>query len=301
MRIAITGATGFIGSNLSIALEKNHQVIKISRQSGAWNPDKKSYNPELFKNLDAVIHLAGEGIANKLWSKKQKEILYKSRVDATNFLCQILKDSPPKVFICSSGIGYYGSRADETLDESSTNGKGFLAELSRDWEAAADTLATGNIAASTLKETRTIKLRLGMVLAKDGGALKKMLLPFKLGIGGRIGSGNQYISWVSLEDVISAIQFCINNDSISGPINLCAPNPETNQSFSKKLASALSRPCIFPLPGFVVKLIFGEMGEELLLSSTRARPEKLLRAGFKFQYENLEEVFRSPCRDVSRV
>ena len=281
MRIAITGSSGLIGSALKKHLSKKYEVIEISRSNNAWNPAKNEYNKELFKGLDAVVNLAGAGIADKRWSEQRKKELISSRVNSTKFLVGILKNNPPKVLISASGIGYYGVDDKQEFIEEDKQGNTFLAKLSDSWEKEANKL-----------NTRVANIRIGMVLSKKGGALKKMLLPFSLGLGGKVGSGNQYISWVSIEDCVNAIEFLITNPKAQGPVNLCSENPVTNKEFSLALAKSLKRPCIFPLPEFIAKLIFGEMGEELLLGSTRAIPKKLLDLGFNFKHKKIEEAFK---------
>ena len=279
MRIAITGSSGLIGTALKQKLSNQHEVIEISRSNNAWNPAKKEYNKELFKNLDAVVNLAGAGIADKRWSESRKKELIESRVNSTRFLVDILKNSPPKVLISASGIGYYGIDNKKEFIESDKQGETFLAQLSGKWEEEANKLSA-----------RVVNIRIGMVLSKKGGALKKMLFPFSMGLGGRVGSGKQYISWVSIEDCINAIEFLINNEQAKGAFNLCSENSVTNQEFSLALAKSLNRPCIFPLPEFVAKLVFGEMGEELLLGSTRATPSKLANLGFDFKHKRIEQA-----------
>ncbi len=281
MKIAITGSSGLIGTALKQKLSSQHEVIEISRSNNAWNPAKKEYNKEFFENLDAVVNLAGAGIADKRWNESRKEELINSRVNSTRFLVDILKNNPPKVLISASGIGYYGIDKNKEFTESDKQGKTFLAKLSGKWEEEANKLST-----------RVVNIRIGMVLSKKGGALKKMLLPFSFGLGGRVGSGNQYISWISIKDCINAIEFLISNEQAKGAVNLCSENAVTNQEFSLALAKSLNRPCIFPLPEFIVKLIFGEMGEELLLASTRATPKMLSSLGFDFKHKKIEQAFK---------
>jgi len=282
MRIAITGSSGLIGTALRQKLKIEHEVIEISRSNEAWDPAKGKYNTELFRDLDVVVNLAGAGIADRRWSEARKEELISSRVNSTKFLTKILKDNPPKVLISASGIGYYGVDDEKEFIESDENGHTFLAKLSKDWEDA-----------SNILDTRVVNIRLGMVLSKKGGALKKMLLPFSLGLGGKIGDGKQYISWISINDCIRAIEFSINNNFAKGALNLCSPKPVNNQKFSLALAKSLNRLCIFPLPKFVVKILFGEMGEELLLGSTKAIPKKLNDLGFNFEQEDIEQAFKA--------
>lgn len=293
MRIAISGSSGLIGSALVKEFTaQGHSVIrlvrnktKITEQEIFFDLENGLVEQEKLENLAAVIHLAGEGIANKTWSKKQKEKLALSRILGTRTLIGAINNLkyPPQLVITASAIGYYGNRDEEELDESSSKGLGFLAELAQNWENEANNLN---------KNIRLINLRFGLVLSKKGGALKKMLLPFKFGLGGKLGSGKQYMSWVAIEDVVSAFSFFLENKSISGPVNLVSPNPVTNAIFTKNLANALKRPSFFHVPAWALKLFLGEMADELLLSSQRVVPKKLLNAGFKFKHDLLDRYLK---------
>jgi len=249
----------------------------------AWQPDDPQLNAEAVEGLDAMVHLAGENITKHRWNESFKQQIIESRVDATHFLSEQLAslDSPPKVFISASGVGFYGDRGDEIIDESAERGDGFLAHVAEEWEAAAEPLV--------LRGVRTAFARFGMVLGTGGGAIPKMLIPFRLGLGGKIGSGRQFVSWIDVVDAACALWHIIIKDSLHGPINITSPSPVRNQRLAKSLASTIHRPAIIPAERHAVKLLLGEMAEELLLSSQRAIPHKLLDAGFNFQYPEIEE------------
>jgi uncharacterized protein (TIGR01777 family) len=293
MKILVTGASGLIGSTLVLSLEKNnHEVYKLVRARAnllvheiAWDPQQGIINPSLLEGLDAVVHLAGENIMGR-WSEAKKARIRNSRVKGTQLLCRslCLLRRPPPVVVCASAIGYYGNRKDEVLTEQSTKGAGFLADVCEEWEEATRPAAEKGI--------RIINLRIGMVLSARGGALKQMLPIFKLGLGGRMGSGDQYVSWIAIDDLVRIIEYAINQESLAGPLNAAAPYPVTNQELAKTLGHILHRPAFFLMPACVVKLIFGELGEETLLSSQRVKPQKLEETGFKFDYPHLEEALR---------
>lgn len=298
MRILMTGSSGLIGKELSAYLRtEGHEVIGLSRQSHnqtntvQWDltQPKPTYAEALLdgRPLDAVIHLAGEGIAEKRWSSGQKQKLIESRVQATENLIAGLAQLglKPRVFISASGVGFYGDAQDFVLTESTAKGQGFLAELAERWEAAAQQ-------AEKVFSARAVQLRMSTVITPRGGALKKMLLPFQMGVGGRLGHGRQWMSWVALDDVLYAIAFILNQESVSGPVNLVSPEPVTNLEFTKTLAGVLGRPAVFPAPSFALRLALGEMADELLLCSQRAVPQALLNAGFKFRYAHLDEALR---------
>jgi len=291
MKIAITGATGLIGNSLSeYLISKDHDIIKLSRSKNKekgfvyWNYKSKEIEIDRLEGVDVVIHLAGENIAG-FWTNKKKREIKDSRVKGTNFLVNsILKlKNKPRDFICASAIGIYGNRGDETLDEQSSYGQGFLAELAKNWENESHVLKQQNI--------RVVNLRMGLVLSKEGGALKTMLKPFKMGLGGKLGSGKQYMSWIMLEDVIRSIEFIINNKDISGPVNVVAPSPVTNEEFTKKLGKAVCRPTFFTVPSLLLKTLVPDMAE-MILSSTRAIPKKLLDSGYNFSYPDLDGSFK---------
>jgi uncharacterized protein (TIGR01777 family) len=245
----------------------------------AWDPEAP-LAPQAVSGFDAVIHLAGESIFGR-WTASKKAKIRRSRVAGTSNLAQALAqaEEKPKVFVCGSAIGYYGNRGDEPLSEESAPGTGFLAEVCQEWEEATTPAVQADI--------RTAHLRTGVVLSAKGGALGAMLLPFKLGLGGRIGDGRQWMSWIDIRDMVGAIHHVLKNDLIQGPVNMVAPKPVTNAEFARTLASVLSRPAIFPMPAFAAKLIFGEMGEELLLGSQKVEPGKLISSGYPFRYREL--------------
>lgn len=279
MHAMISGSSGLIGKALSNSLiNDGHIVTSLPRTFE---------DPIDFSNVDAVIHLAGENIAAGRWTTEKKKRIELSRVKGTAQLAQQIVncDSPPTVFICASAIGYYGDRSGERLDENATAGSGFLPEVCKKWEAATKPVETAGI--------RTIQIRTGIVLSSEGGALKQMLTPFKLGGGGIMGSGNQYMSWISLDDEISIIRYLIENPSMSGPVNLVSPNPVTNKEFTKTLGRILRRPTILPMPAFAARILFGEMADALLLSSSRVYPNKLIKSGYEFKAPTLEGALRS--------
>ena len=288
MRILISGASGFIGGALVPSLESSGaQITRLSRsESGAntktipWDP-AKAIAPEAVSGFDAVIHLAGESIVGR-WTTSKKEKIRNSRVVGTRNLAQALAHAKnkPKVFICSSAIGYYGDRGGEVLNEGSNPGTGFLPDVCREWEAATQPASDGGI--------RTVQIRTGIALSSKGGALAKMLTPFKMGVGGRIGNGRQWMSWIDIEDMIGAILHVLNTETLRGPVNMVAPKPVTNADFTKTLAAVLSRPAFFPMPAFAVKLAFGEMGETVLLGSQRVEPAQLVRSGYAFRFTDLQ-------------
>lgn len=290
MKILISGSTGLVGSALIPALKKkHHQITRLVRQPGwtgdeeiLWTPLKNQLDENKIEGFDAVVHLAGENIAEGRWTESKKKAIRDSRVDTTNLLVgSILKlKSPPKTFICASAIGYYGDRKVTPLNEDASPGSGFLPRVCQDWENETTPLKDKNI--------RVINLRLGVILTPKGGALAKMLLPFKLGVGGKIGPGNQFMSWVSLADVVGIILHTLTNEELSGPVNTVSPIPVTNIEFTKALGRALKRPTIFPMPAFAARLAFGEMADALLLASTRVEPEKLKKSGYTYIHPNID-------------
>lgn len=279
MKILLSGSSGLIGSYLKERFESdNHVVISLPRTYE---------DPIDFSGVKAVIHLAGESIATGRWTKEKKKKIENSRVSGTRQLSEQIRDSAskPDVFICASAIGYYGDRGNEILDEASAAGEGFLAEVCKKWESAATIAETAGI--------RTIRMRTGIVLSSTGGALKRMLPPFKLGAGGRLGTGRQYMSWISLEDMIAIIRYLVEDSTLSGPINLVSPNPVTNKEFTMTLGSVLNRPTFMPIPSLAAKMLFGEMADALLLASARVMPTKLIDAGYEFKYPTLRPALES--------
>lgn len=294
MKIAVTGATGLIGSALSERLhQQGHEILAITRQKNLpspfttvyWNPERQELDASVLEGIDGVVHLAGETIAER-WSAKKKELIRSSRVEGTKLLVKGLKSlsKRPPVLVNSSAIGFYGSRGDEELDEQSAPGTGFLAEVCQAWEAE-------SVRAEELG-MRVVTLRTGIVLSIKGGALAKMLFPFKLGLGGPIGSGTQWMSWVHIDDVVGGFHFALHQPEFSGVANLTAPQPARNAEFTKALGQALSRPAFLPAPGFALKLVFGEMAQDLLLEGQKVLPRRLEQAGYKFQYPGLDEAIQ---------
>lgn len=285
-RIAISGSSGLIGSVLVASFEsRRNQVTRVVRrlpQSSnelQWDP-MREIPPQLVSGFDVVVHLSGESVAGR-WTEAKKRIIRDSRIVSTQKLSQALSqaEKKPAVFICASAIGYYGNRGDEILTEGSPSGSGFLAEVSREWESVTAPAADAGI--------RTVNLRIGIVLSRNGGALKQMLLPFRLGLGGRVGSGRQWWSWIHIDDFVTVVQQIADNLSLNGPVNMTAPNPVTSADFTKTLAKTLKRPAVLPLPAFAAKLAFGEFAEEGFLASARVEPKKLIESGFKFRYSEL--------------
>ena len=289
MNILVTGATGLIGAELAPFLIKNkHRVIRMVRKTQAaadevqWNPVTQTLDMEALEGVDAVVHLAGENIATGRWTAGKKRRIRESRIQGTRFLAQSLARlfDPPKLFISVSAIGYYGNRGEEQLDEESDPGTGFLPELCAEWEAAT--------APAVMRGIRVVIPRIGMVLNTRGGALARMLPIFRLGIGGRIGSGRQYMSWITIEDLVGIIDHAIRNESLNGPVNAVTPNPVTNQEFSTTLGRVLSKPVPFTLPALAARIAFGQMADELLLASARVIPVRLNDTGYKFKLPQLE-------------
>ena len=292
MNLLITGGTGFIGSALCFRLLKDkHDIVILSRHPDAVKaPVTAISDLEQLKSdtvFDVVINLAGEPIANKRWSDQQKQRISSSRIETTQKLIAYFKtiEHKPKLFISGSAIGYYGtSETNDIVDETGSGDDSFSSQLCQQWEATA-------LQAQALG-IRTCLLRTGIVLGKGGGALSKMLPPFKMCLGGKIGHGKQWMPWIHLNDLIGIILYCIDHDRLKGAINGTSPNPVTNQVFTKTLGKVLKRPTIFPMPAVVVKLLMGQMGEELLLAGKKVLPIKVLDAGYKFQYEELEEALK---------
>ena len=293
MNILITGSSGLVGTHLGKVMEaEGHNIIRMLRsapdgQPFCWLPDKGVINYDDSVDIDAVINLAGESIADGRWSEERKRRILDSRVSGTRLLAETLakQKSKPKVFISGSAIGFYGETGASIVDEDSKQGTGYLAEVAELWEHAAKPAADAGI--------RTVNIRTGVVLSPDGGMLQKLLLPFKMGLGGIVGNGQQYISWVSINDMAGMIQFLLENDTISGAINLVSKQPVTNYTFTKTLGSVLKRPTIFPLPGCVARVVFGEMADALLLSSIRVQPKRLIEEGYNFIDTDLEKTLRS--------
>jgi len=252
----------------------------------SWDAAAGLVDTSAIEGADAVVHLAGENIAGGRWTDEKKRKIRESRVRGTELIAKTVAgcENPPKVLATASAVGWYGNRYGEVMREYAAAGEGFLADVCKEWESAAD-LAKDR--------TRVVKMRIGVILSREGGALKRMLLPFKLGVGGKLGSGDQYMSWITLDDVVVAIVHCLERDVLKGPVNLTAPNPVTNQTFTKTLGKVLVRPTILPMPGFAARLAFGEMAQELLLQGQRVIPERLQQTGFRFQHPHLEGALRA--------
>lgn len=297
MKILITGATGLIGTALQKSLRaKGHELLLASRRPPKdnsyvqWDVESGFAEPDRLEGIDAVVHLAGENISALRWTDEKKKAIRDSRVLGTRSIVDTISDlkQRPKVLIAASAIGFYGDRGDEELTETSKPGKNFLAEVSREWEAEARRAEDSGV--------RTVLLRTGIVLSKDGGALATMLTPFKFGLGGVIGDGKQWMSWISLEDHIEAINFALENENIRGAVNSVSPHPVTNQEFTKVMGDVLYRPTFIPVPEFAVHLAFGEMGEALLLDSMKVMPKRLLDAGFKFKFPDLKKAIENAVK-----
>jgi uncharacterized protein (TIGR01777 family) len=294
MIVAVTGSTGLIGNALVSALEADgHLVRRVVRRPARvedheirWDPAAGTIDAVELSGVDAIVHLAGANVAGRRWTAVYKAQIRESRVLGTRLLCKTIAGmmTKPAVFVSASAVGYYGNRGEEQVDESSPPGSGFLAEVCQQWES--------ETAAARDAGVRVINLRFGVVLSRDGGALAQMLTPFKMGVGGVIGSGRQYISWITIEDAVRVIEFALLAAALTGPVNAVAPNPVTNRQFTEALGRVVGRPTILPMPAFAARVAFGEMADEMLLSGVRAQPHALENAGFAFQHPQLEAALR---------
>jgi uncharacterized protein len=307
MRILISGSTGFLGTALLEALERDHHEVaglvrpetaqgrawSDSRQIVSWNPIAGKFDAAAAEGADALIHLAGASIAGGRWNAARKNLLRTSRIDATRHLIGALSklQRPPRVIVGASAIGYYGSRGDEILTEESAPGNDFLSAACREWEA--------ETARGTGFGARVVRLRFGIILAAHGGALPQMMTPFKLGAGGRLGTGRQWMSWLTLEEAVRIIQFALTKNDLTGPVNTVTPNPVQNAEFTRVLAKALRRPALFPAPAFALRLALGEMADALLLVSQKVMPVKLVSSGYKFLQVELEDALKLALRKKS--
>lgn len=293
MRIVVSGSSGFIGSPLVVALGRaGHRVTRLIRtprglaDEVVWDPARGIQHPAVLEGVDAVVHLAGESVAGGRWTAERKRRIRDSRVQGTRRLCEGVSalSSPPRALVCASAIGYYGDRGEEVLTEDSSRGGGFLAEVCEAWEQAA--------APAIRRGVRVVYARFGVVLSPAGGALAKLLPLFQLGVGGPLGNGRQYMSWVALDDVIGSLRFALETDRLRGPMNVVAPTPITNRDFTKALGRAVRRPAVCPAPAFMLRLLLGEFADETLLASARVVPATLQACGYRFQYPELDGALR---------
>ncbi len=294
MKILVSGASGLIGSALvPVLTASGHDVIRLVRSQPAageaavrWDPEAGTLDAAGLEGLDAVVHLAGENLAEGRWTAEKKRRIRESRVKGTRLLCEALAGlaRPPRVLVSASAVGYYGDRGDELLTKESPPGSGFLAAVARDWEAAAEPARRAGI--------RVVHPRMGPVLTPAGGVLAKMLPPFQAGLGGRVGSGRQYVSWIAVDDLLDAMLHLLATEALRGPVNMVAPRPVTNAEFAATLGRVLGRPAVLAVPAFAARLALGEMADEVLLASARVTPVRLAASGYRFRYPELEGALR---------
>jgi len=294
MRVLLSGSSGLAGSALIPVLTGGgHQVVRLVRSEPRdavsevrWDPQAGDIDAAGLKGVEAAVHLAGESIAAGRWTAAKRARILESRVKGTRLLAEALAglEQRPKVLVSASAVGYYGDRGEETLTEESGSGSAFLSEVCRQWENATEPAVAAGI--------RVVNLRFGVMLSAIGGALPRLLTPFRLGVGGRLGSGSQYMSWIAIDDVIAAILHVLTTEALRGPVNAVAPQSVTNREFTKTIGRVLGRPTVFPLPAFAARLAFGQMADELLLCSQRVEPAKLLASGYQFRFPELEAALR---------
>jgi hypothetical protein len=294
MRVLLSGSSGLVGSALIPALVSGgHEVVCLVRSQPRdeasevrWDPQAGEIDGVGLKGVDAAVHLAGESIAAGRWTAARKDRILESRVRGTRLLAEALAglEQRPAVLVSASAVGYYGDRGEETLTEESDSGSAFLSEVCRQWEAATGPAADAGM--------RVVNLRSGVMLSTAGGALPRLLTPFRLGVGGTLGSGKQFMSWIAIDDVVGAILHVLTTETLRGPVNAVAPQARTNREFTKTLGRVLRRPTLLPMPAFAARLAFGQMADELLLCSQRAEPAKLVASGYKFRFPELEGALR---------
>jgi len=292
MKVLIAGASGLVGSALIPPLNADGaEVTRLVRSTPKpreieWHPNQDAMDAARLEGFDAIINLAGENVAGGRWTEDQKRKIHDSRVNGTHLLSEAMAKlaKPPHAFLCASATGFYGDREDEVLDEHSDSGGGFLAGVCREWEKATEPAVAAGV--------RVVNLRFGVILSREGGMLSKLLTPFKMGMGGKVGSGKQFISWVAIDDVTSAIKLALSDETFRGPVNVVSPNPVTNEAFTKTLGHVLSRPTALAMPAFAARLAFGEMADETLLASQYVVPKRLSDAGYEFKYPELEGALR---------
>jgi len=292
MKVLIAGASGLVGSALIPPLKADGaEVTRLVRSTPKpgeieWHPNQDAMDAARLEGFDAIINLAGENVAGGRWTEDQKRKIHDSRVNGTHLLSEAMAKlaKPPHAFLCASATGFYGDREDEVLDEHSDSGGGFLAGVCREWEKATEPAVAAGV--------RVVNLRFGVILSREGGMLSKLLTPFKMGMGGKVGSGKQFISWVAIDDVTSAIKLALSDETFRGPVNVVSPNPVTNEVFTKTLGHVLSRPTALAMPAFAARLAFGEMADEMLLASQYVVPKRLMDAGYEFKYPELEGALR---------
>jgi len=296
MRIAVTGSSGLVGRALTeYLLREEHEVVRLVRRASSadyevqWDPAGGELDPaqlERLEGLDAVVHLAGEGIATGRWTAGKMERIRSSRVQGTGVLCEALArlEQKPATLVCASAIGFYGDRMHEKLTEDTPRGTGYLADVCADWEAACDPAREAGI--------RVVNLRIGMVLDAHGGALATMLIPFKLGVGGNMGNGRQFWSWIILADLVSAIEHCLSTPTLAGPVNATSPHAVTNAQFTRALGRVIGRPTLFTMPAPVARIVLGKMADDLILASANVLPKQLEYSGFTFEFTEIEPALR---------